>query len=110
MNEQDCVDKYLEVARSNEDVMIAAIREFHPYYSNHRHNGNITAKAEEEACVIVRKQIKKEVTEDPVVGYRQYEADKIMRIAGEVWFGMPESSSIRNHTSFWVCCELAEGY
>lgn len=109
MTEQDCIDNYLSVARKNETLMIAAIREFHPYYAT-SYGGDITAPAAEAACAAVREQIKREVTEDPVVGYKQYQADKVMRIANEVWFGMPESSSVRNHSAFPVVCELAEGY
>ena len=109
--EQDCIDKYIALARENESLMIAAIREFHPYYvAKAVYNEPITAPAAEAACAMIREQIKAEVTEDPVVGYKQYQADKVMRIANEVWYGMPESSSVRNHSAFAVVCELAEGY
>ena len=111
MTEQDCIDNYLSVARENEALMIASIREFHPYYvAKAVYNEFITAPAAELACAVVREQIKTEVTEDPVVGYKQYQADKVMRIANEVWYGIPESSSVRNHSAFDVVCELAEGY
>ena len=109
MTEQECIDKYLAFALDNEEVMIAAIREFHPYYAG-RHDYAITASMAEAACAVVRKQIKAEVQEDPVAAYKEYRADKIVGIANAVWFGMPESSSVRNHSAFPVVCELAEGY
>ncbi len=113
MTEQECIDKYLAFALDNEEVMIAAIREFHPYYADSNYSQSdyeITAQAAEAACQVIRSQITDSVKEDPVAAYKEYQADKIVGIANAVWFGMPESSSIRNHSAFPVVCELAEGY
>ena len=103
--------EYINFARKNEAEMKSAIYTFHPYFAEGSNaDYNISAPAAETACKVVRKQIKDETIESPIKQYLEYDADTIMSIANAVWFGMPESSSVRNHSAFAVVCELAEGY
>lgn len=105
-------EQYLEMAKENEDLMVRAIQEFHPYYAkaDFIHEFPITAKAAEVACEAIRGEIKQATLVDPVVRYKEYDANAIQMIANDVWFGMPESSSSRSHPAFYMICELAQGY
>ena len=105
---------YLDLARQNQELMKMAIHSFHPYYVDPdfgtAFSGEITAQRAEDACAVVRREIKRQTTEDPVKQYLEYDADVIVSIANAVWFGMPESMESRNHPAFGIVCELAEGY
>lgn len=106
--------EFLTKARENEELMKMAIHSFHPYYVDPdfdtAFSGEITAQRAEDACAVVRREIKRQTTEDPIKQYLEYDADIIVSIANAVWFGMPESMESRNHPAFGIVCELAEGY
>lgn len=101
--------EYLELARKNEDLIINAIKTFHPYFRTHFPDV-ITAQSAELACSIARSEIKSTTNKNPIDKFLSYNTNDVMSIANEVWFGMPESMESRNHPAFFLICDLAEGY
>ena len=104
--------EYVEYAKQHQQEFEDAIAAFHPKFCNRYDNlpiESFSASGAEEACRIVRKQIRE--SDDKVrLPITDWSPDNIMKLANSVWFGMPDTASIRYHQSFSMICNLAEGW
>jgi len=74
----------------------------------------ITAPTAEEACEVVRQKILSTKPHNPVLIFDTASNDPIdtgqlIYLLNETWFGLPESSSVRNLPGFYALCDLCEG-
>ena len=74
----------------------------------------ITAPMAEKACEGIRQDIASKPQVDPQVRFAEYLKNKDSRIVSlfnDVWFGMPESKSVRCEEGLFELCDLcSEGY
>jgi len=90
----------------HKEQLLDSIGSFHPWYET-KHNYKITATKAEDLCKEIRESIKDKG--DPRVLFEQYLLNRNTEMVGllnEVWFGMPESQSVRMAPGFGVLCDL----
>lgn len=88
--------------------------QFHPFYRK-SHKYPITAGNAEQACQGIREKIASAAQdEDPIDKLLKAKENRdhttIMSIFNQVWFGMPESESVRYLPGFFQMCDLLADY
>jgi len=106
---QDAEEWWAMVEHHQENIL-SLCAAFHPYYRKSHPQMPITAARAEEACKDVREEILKEGKGDPQVRFRanlkSKQAVEMVNLLNEVWFGMPESSNVREQPGFFELCDL----
>jgi hypothetical protein len=106
-------EEFWQTVEQNRDDLIYLVKKYHPIYKN-KHAIPITAQRAEHACEQIRKEIVNEYGGDPPTTmfdyYLEQQSDKIIDLLNGVWFGMPESESVRSEPGFFTLCDLCEGY
>jgi hypothetical protein len=105
-------ETFWQTVKQNQDDLIYLVKKYHPAYK-HRHDIPITAQRAEYACEHIRKEIIDKYNGDPATQFNNYidqQSDKILNLLNDVWFGMPESESVRSEPGFFTLCDLCEGY
>ena len=75
----------------------------------------ITAPTAEEACKVVREQIRQIEPQNPLTIFDTLAEDpalhnkELTSLLSGAWFGMPESRSVRSLPGFFELCDLCEG-
>jgi hypothetical protein len=76
-------------------------------------NFPITASGAEAACESVRQEIQAKYTGSPLDRFdaaaEKMDTRELTSLLNDVWFGMPESASVREVPGFHVLCDLCEG-
>jgi hypothetical protein len=101
----------------NQNKMRALVEKYHPTAAQQPRGlvdaEKITAPLAEAACEVVRSDIRKKATELGVARFDQAvesrNAEMLVRVLNETWFGMPETMSVRSEPGFGVLCDLCEG-
>jgi hypothetical protein len=85
------------------------VSNFHPRSGND-HDFAITAPMAEQACEVVRREIRSERTsESPLDQFRRMRKNRdpeMCSLLNKVWFGLPESTESRYQAGFGVLCDL----
>jgi len=93
------------VAGGEVDVLAAAAQSKDQY--------PITAGGAEAVCARIRSEIQEENSESPVLRFdaaaSNADIDGLVDLLNDTWFGMPESTAVREEPGFQVLCELCEG-
>lgn len=101
------------LVEEHKDELLDLVSMFHPYYRQ-TYNYPITATMAEKVCEAVRKEIADKEQYDPQRLFERYCKEKnpeLVHLLNEVWFGIPESSEVRNQPGFYELCDLcSEGY
>ena len=96
------------------------IAQFHPSVKAHtsaltKKTYKVTASSAEEACKVVRKQIRQMESQNPITVFDTLAENPAIHIKeltsllSGAWFGLPESSSVRSLPGFFELCDLCEG-
>lgn len=106
-------EDYWNLVEASKEKLQRLISEFHPFYKK-VHQMPITAEMAEKACENIREEIAAKQQLDPQVEFAEMLKKKDPKIVGlfnDVWFGMPESTSVREYPGFFELCDLCdEGY
>lgn len=101
----------------NQHDLLNLIGQFHPVcnmYNEYDDAWQITAPGAEQACQVVRDEIKRSATSDPLVLAATYIETKDPRLANllnETWFGAPEDRAVMSLPGFGLLCDLcSESY
>lgn len=95
--------------------LLELCRKYHPAYTK-PYKVSETAMLAEHACEVVRNEIRESIhtTVGPIqqmIYARQIEDMRILKnICSEIWFGMPETPSIRAQPGFFLLCDICDEY
>jgi hypothetical protein len=91
---------------TNWEQLSKLIYQFHPCY-HVSHEYTITASMAEKACESIRRDITRQnACEAAEQAKLTRDADTLISILNETWFGMPESTDVRGVSGFFVLCDL----
>jgi hypothetical protein len=106
---------FWEIFDANQADVRRLVAKYHPTAATSgRQRGTvITARAAESACEEIRKDIREASVQMGITRFdtaaKERDAVALIRILNEAWFGMPESTSVRNEPGFFALCDLCEG-
>ena len=103
-------EEYVQFAKDNEELFIVAMEDFHPALNSRNKPMEISAQIAEIVCSEIREDIRKSTDSNPITEFQKFDAEIICDLANQVWFGIPESLSVRSHPAFNLVCDLAEGW
>jgi hypothetical protein len=90
------------------------IATYHPVYGRWAPPARITAHAAEMMCDTIGENVESHTEEDPLLVFDEMVENrnrKVAHLLSETWFGLPESTEIRQEPGFFTLCDLcSEAY